>query len=51
MGCGCKNKGNASPQPVQQVSAAPSNNKAQSVQEAIKKTVEKYYTSNKGTGK
>ena len=47
MGCGCKNKGNqapqqggAQPQP-QQGNAQPQN---QTIQESIKKVVEKYYT-------
>jgi hypothetical protein len=47
MGCGCKNKGNqapqqggAQPQP-QQGGAQPQN---QTIQESIKKVVEKYYT-------
>jgi hypothetical protein len=47
MGCGCKNKGNqapqqggAQPQP-EQGGAQPQN---QTIQESIKKVVEKYYT-------
>jgi hypothetical protein len=52
MGCGCKNKGNETPQ-VQQTTqtqnqpntVTPTTN---SVQEAIKKTIEKYYTVKKG---
>jgi hypothetical protein len=44
MGCGCKNKGNETPQPQQgnQTSQPTTNN--QSIQESIKKVVEKYYT-------
>jgi hypothetical protein len=48
MGCGCKNKGNQTEQPTtqgQQTSIPEgqvTNN--QSIQESIKKVVEKYYT-------
>jgi hypothetical protein len=45
MGCGCKNKNQpqpAAPQPQPQP-AAPSNAKSQTIQNVIKKTVEKYY--------
>lgn len=48
MGCGCKNKSNSTPQQSSQ-QAQPSTStqqKNQSVQEAIKKTIEKYYTVN-----
>lgn len=51
MGCGCKNKGNNQPSQPQQnnqpqqiqpnVQTGPTQ---QSVQETIKKTIEKYYT-------
>ena len=47
MGCGCKNKGNQA-QPNQQSAspqAQPTNNT--SIQESIKKVVEKYYTKKK----
>lgn len=47
MSCGCKNKGNQS-QPAQQGAspqAQPTNNT--SIQESIKKVVEKYYTKKK----
>jgi hypothetical protein len=50
MGCGCKNKQNTNqtPQPAQntQVNVQP---QQQSVQEAIKKTIEKYYINKKPT--
>jgi hypothetical protein len=44
MGCGCKNKGNqqttqAAPQPAVQREAV----KNQTVQESVKKVIEKYY--------
>lgn len=45
MGCGCKNKNQpqpAAPQPQPQP-AAPQNSKSQTIQNVIKKTVEKYY--------
>jgi hypothetical protein len=49
MGCGCKNKTNSTSTPqtqqVQTNSAVTPTN--ESVQEAIKKTIEKYYTVNK----
>jgi hypothetical protein len=50
MGCGCKNKGNTTPQ-TQQVQPKVNEqktNKEQSVQDVIKKTIEKYYTVKKG---
>jgi DNA-binding protein Fis len=51
MGCGCKNKNNSNQQPTQQsqptTQSAPTQ---QSVQETIKKTIEKYYTVNKSKG-
>lgn len=50
MGCGCKNKANAA-QPVQQFQQVqPAQNtqqtqeRSQAVQDAIKRTVQKYYT-------
>ena len=43
MGCGCKNKGNQQQtQPAPQVVQAPQQ-QTQSVQESVKKIVEKYY--------
>lgn len=54
MGCGCKNKGNQTQQPQQvqgnqQVQpTVQQTNQQQSVQEVIKKTIEKYYTVKKG---
>jgi hypothetical protein len=52
MGCGCKNKGNTSQttqtQTTQTQSAAPKTSATnESVQNAIKKTIEKYYNANK----
>lgn len=48
MSCGCKNKGNNNTQNNQQqtpkTQTAPT---SQSVQETIKRTIEKYYTVNK----
>jgi len=47
MGCGCKNKNQtqpAAPQPQSPQPAAPQNvSKSQTVQNVIKKTIEKYY--------
>jgi hypothetical protein len=46
-GCGCKNKGNQTPQQPQTQQVQPNLQTAPtqpSVQEAIKKTIEKYYT-------
>ena len=48
MGCGCKKKGNQAAQPTQQSASPqgqPTNNS--SIQESIKKVVEKYYTKKK----
>jgi hypothetical protein len=42
MGCGCKNKGNQQAQPAPQVVQAPQQ-QTQTVQESVKKIVEKYY--------
>ena len=51
MGCGCKNKSSQTnqtnqPQPQTQVNTQPTQN---SVQEAIKRTIEKYYVNKKPT--
>jgi 16S rRNA G966 N2-methylase RsmD len=50
MGCGCKNKSNSTPQ-TQQNQQVQTNNTVrptnESVQEAIKNTIQKYYTVNK----
>ena len=47
MGCGCKNKGNQA-QPAQQgVAPQAQQTKNTSIQESIKKVVEKYYTKKK----
>lgn len=46
MGCGCKNKNNGGqpPQPqTNQVSASQPQRPAETIQESIKKVVEKYY--------
>jgi hypothetical protein len=45
-GCGCKNKGNETPQQPQTQQNPPQQSQVtqQSVQETIKKTIEKYYT-------
>lgn len=48
MGCGCKNKANATQQNAQQLAQRnQANEKSQQVQEAIQKTVAKYYNVNK----
>jgi hypothetical protein len=50
MGCGCKNKSNSTPQTPQTQQAQTNANITptnESVQAAIKKTIEKYYTVNK----
>jgi hypothetical protein len=53
MGCGCKNKTSTTPQPAQSQPVQTSNPQAksqptnESVQNAIKKTIEKYYNQNK----
>jgi hypothetical protein len=44
MGCGCKNKGNQTPQPQQGTQTSQPTTNNQSIQESIKKVVEKYYT-------
>jgi len=51
MGCGCKNQAQAQPQTEQQVQAAQvvKQQQAESIKQAIKKTVEKYYNVNKTT--
>jgi hypothetical protein len=52
MGCGCKNKANANQTPQTQQAAQQIQQaqqvQQQSVQETIKKTIEKYYTVKKG---
>jgi len=48
-GCGCKNKGNVAP-PAQQPQGQPINRaqtQTESIQSAIKKTVQKYYNQKK----
>jgi hypothetical protein len=49
MGCGCKNNNQAQPQTEQQVQTAQIVKKQQSesIKQAIRKTVEKYYNVNK----
>jgi hypothetical protein len=50
MGCGCKNKSNSTPQTQSNQQATPSTQTGptnQTVQETIKKTIEKYYTVSK----
>jgi hypothetical protein len=51
MGCGCKNNNQAQPQTQQQVQAAQvvKQQQSESIKQAIKKTVEKYYNVNKTT--
>jgi len=51
MGCGCKNNGQAQPQTQQQIQAAQVTKQlqAETIKQAIKKTVEKYYNVNKTT--
>jgi hypothetical protein len=52
MGCGCKNKGNQTPQPQvnnQQLQEAQKTPQEQ-VKDAVKKTIEKYYTAQKTNG-
>jgi len=51
MGCGCKNQSQAQPQTEQQVQAAKvvKQQQSESIKQAIKKTVEKYYNVNKTT--
>ena len=45
MGCGCKNGGNLAPQPQQGAQPQPQPQpQNQTIQESIKKVVEKYYT-------
>jgi hypothetical protein len=45
MGCGCKNGGNQAPQPQQGAQPQPQPQpQNQTIQESIKKVVEKYYT-------
>lgn len=52
MGCGCKNKNSTTPQPAPQPAQSNSPQPKtqatnESVQNAIKKTIEKYYNQNK----
>lgn len=48
MGCGCKNKANQEAQPTQQsVSPQTQTTNNSTIQESIKKVVEKYYTKKK----
>lgn len=50
MGCGCKNKGNVAPPAQAQPSGQPVNraqNQNESIQSAIKKTIQKYYNQKK----
>jgi hypothetical protein len=46
MGCGCKNKGNQSPELAAAQAAAKRTTVQENVKDAIKKTVEKYYNKN-----
>lgn len=54
MGCGCKNKGNQAPAPstqqTQTQSTQSSNVQTESVKNAVKKTIEKYYNVRKTNG-
>lgn len=53
MGCGCKNKGNQTPQQVQQQQQQiqeAQKTQQQQVKDAVKKTIEKYYTAQKTNG-
>jgi hypothetical protein len=43
MGCGCKHKGNQTPEQVAAKAAAQHVTVQENVKDAIKKTVEKYY--------
>lgn len=43
MGCGCKNKGNQTPEQRAQAAAAQRVTVQENVKDAIKKTVQKYY--------
>jgi hypothetical protein len=48
MGCGCKNKGNqAAPAPQQQAKVQNEATKNQTVQDSVKKIVERYYNNKK----
>ena len=46
MGCGCKNKTNQTPEQIAAQAAARRVTTQESVKDAIKKTVEKYYNKN-----
>jgi hypothetical protein len=51
MGCGCKNKQQSSPEAVKAEQEAVQRlivQKNQELKETVKKTVEKYYSTNKG---
>jgi len=54
MGCGCKNKGNESQPQVQQATQQQiqeiKQTQQQQVKDAVKKTIEKYYTAQKTNG-
>lgn len=52
MGCGCKNKGNQTQQPQvnQQQLQEAQKNQVENVKDAVKKTIEKYYTAQKSNG-
>lgn len=43
MGCGCKKKQNSSPSTQKSVASQPTKSNNTSVQESIRKVVEKYY--------
>jgi hypothetical protein len=47
MGCGCKNKGQAQTQEQIQAAQVVKQQQSESIKQAIKKTVEKYYNVNK----
>lgn len=50
MGCGCKNNNNQNTQPTQQQIQEAQKNHQQEVKDAVKKTIEKYYTAQKTNG-
>ena len=53
MGCGCKNKGTQTPQQAQQAQQQiqeAQKTQQQQVKDAVKKTIEKYYTAQKTNG-
>jgi len=49
MACSCKNKGTQTTQTTQQVQSQ-TQVQTESVKDAIKKTIDKYYTTNKTNG-